>query len=174
MIVGDLERGTIGADIYGDVGFRTSTTCGAEMLLWTSGPTAREYTRGTHEFGSVSLPDGMTSRLTDTNNNKIPDSIENMSLADRQKAYTDMSAANGPQGQSIIKTTKTGDQLNIGFDERSVAGIEEITQNLADGLACGFGGGSCMSFPMNWAPLAPGSDPVLMGNPIGDGLKVDE
>ncbi len=29
-----------------------------------------------------------------------------------------------------------------------------------------------MSFPMNWAPLAPGSDPVLFGNPIGDGLKV--
>ena len=57
MIVGDLERGTVGADIYGDVGFKTSTTCGATMLLWTSGTTAREYARGTHEFGSISLPD---------------------------------------------------------------------------------------------------------------------
>jgi hypothetical protein len=27
MIVGDLEKGTVGADIYGDVGFKTSTTC---------------------------------------------------------------------------------------------------------------------------------------------------
>jgi hypothetical protein len=31
-----------------------------------------------------------------------------------------------------------------------------------------------MNFPLNWAPLAPGSDPVLFGNPIGDGLKVNE
>ena len=36
MIVGDLEKGTVGADVYGDVGFKTSTTCGASMLLWAS------------------------------------------------------------------------------------------------------------------------------------------
>ncbi len=36
MIVGDLEKGTVGSDIYGDVGFKTSTTCGASMLLWAS------------------------------------------------------------------------------------------------------------------------------------------
>lgn len=31
-----------------------------------------------------------------------------------------------------------------------------------------------MSFPINWAPLAPGNDPVVMGSPVGDGLKVNE
>lgn len=31
-----------------------------------------------------------------------------------------------------------------------------------------------MSFPLNWAPLAPGSDPPTLGMPGGDGLKVDE
>jgi hypothetical protein len=36
MIVDDLEKNTPGADIYGDVGFKTSTTCGASMLLWVS------------------------------------------------------------------------------------------------------------------------------------------
>jgi uncharacterized repeat protein (TIGR01451 family) len=50
MIVGNLEKGTTGVDVYGDVGFKTSTTCGASMLLWTSGPAPRDYTRGTHEF----------------------------------------------------------------------------------------------------------------------------
>jgi len=50
MIVGDLERGTAGTDPYGDVGFKTSTTCGASMLVWTSGPLSQEYTPGTHEF----------------------------------------------------------------------------------------------------------------------------
>lgn len=27
MVVGDLEKNTVGSDIYGDVGFKTSTTC---------------------------------------------------------------------------------------------------------------------------------------------------
>lgn len=31
-----------------------------------------------------------------------------------------------------------------------------------------------MSFPMNWAPLAPGSDPVMFGKLLGDGLNIDE
>ena len=43
-----------------------------------------------------------------------------------------------------------------------------------NGLSCGFGGGSCMSFPINWAPLAPGNDPVIFGVPVGDGMKVKE
>lgn len=45
MVVGDLEKNTVGSDIYGDVGFKTSTTCGASMLLWTSGPGSRDYTK---------------------------------------------------------------------------------------------------------------------------------
>jgi hypothetical protein len=31
-----------------------------------------------------------------------------------------------------------------------------------------------MSFPINWAPLAPGSDPAVFGMPVGDGLLIDE
>lgn len=31
-----------------------------------------------------------------------------------------------------------------------------------------------MSFPINWAPLAPGNDPVVFGMPIGDGFRVGE
>lgn len=52
--------------------------------------------------------------------------------------------------------------------------MSEAADMIANGLSCGFGGGSCMSFPLNWAPLAPGSDPPSFGQPIGDGLKVDE
>ncbi len=74
----------------------------------------------------------------------------------------------------LFRATQNGNEFNIGFDDRSADSVVNMTQNLMDGLACGFGGGSCMSFPLNWAPLAPGSDPVLFGKPIGDGLKVDE
>lgn len=38
--------------------------------------------------------------------------------------------------------------------------IDQIDQNIDDvvkGLGCGFGGGSCLSMPLNWAPLAPGA-----------------
>lgn len=45
MLVGNLENGEVGEDIYGDVGFKTSTTCGADMMLWRSGPNPRDYTK---------------------------------------------------------------------------------------------------------------------------------
>jgi hypothetical protein len=35
-----------------------------------------------------------------------------------------------------------------------------------DGLACGFGGGGCMNFPLNWAPMAPGNPLAIFGNPV--------
>lgn len=62
-----------------------------------------------------------------------------MSLADRQEAFTDMTTAYGGANQSIVKSSKNGDQINIGFDSSSADGIVNATQNLMDGLACGFG-----------------------------------
>ncbi len=174
MIVGDLEKGTVGADIYGDVGFKTSTTCGASMLVWVSGPGIRDFIKWTHNFGSPNLPDGLEAKLIDSNNNQIPDSIENMSLSDRQAAYKDMNSSNNTSGRPLIKADRNGAQITIWFDDDAVDTILDSTQYLLDGLACWFGWGSCMSFPVNWAPLAPGSDPAIFGIPIGDGLKIGE
>lgn len=125
------------------------------MLLWTSGPTSREYTRGTHNFGDVDFPDGLASRLTDSDNNGVPDNIENMSLTDRQQAYTDMTLAKAPQTHSLMRATQNGNEFNLGFDPQATNTIINTTQDLLDGLSCGFGGGGCMNFPLNWAPLAP-------------------
>lgn len=136
MIVGDLEKGTVGADSYGDVGFKTSTTCGASMLLWSSGPGNRDFTKGTYNFGAANLPDGLAARLADNNNNQIPDSIENMSLADRQSAYNDITTSNTTQRRSLIKADQNGNQINIGFDDQAVDTILDTTQYLMDGLAC--------------------------------------
>jgi len=68
--------------------------------------------------------------------------------------------------------SRTSDTINIGFDDDFTDNLTDTLDAIQDGLACGFGGGACMSFPMNWAPLAPGSDPTLLGTPIGDGLLV--
>jgi hypothetical protein len=79
------------------------------MLLWSSGPGARDYTRGTHEYGSSSLPDGLASRLADPDNNGIPDSVEKMSLVDRQKAYANMTNSVSSAGNnSFVKTNTDG------------------------------------------------------------------
>ena len=168
MIVGDLERGTVGADIYGDVGFKTSTTCGASMLLWTSGPGARDYTRGTHEFGSASLPDGIAEQIIDVDRNGVPDSVEKRSIEDLTKAKDKLvdTSKIGYSG-SIFDVSTSGDEVNIAFDDGFVDKMSQAADVIASGLSCGFGGGSCMSFPLNWAPLAPGSAPSVFGMPIG-------
>lgn len=61
----------------------------------------------------MDLPDGLDSRLVDADGNGTPDSIENMSLTDRQKAYTDMTIGSTPLGQSLMKVSQNGSQFNI-------------------------------------------------------------
>ncbi len=61
------------------------------------------------------------------------------------------------------------DKLNDTVDD-----IVGWMQALIDGFSCGFWGGSCLSLPMNWAPLAPWNDPTLFWVPVGDGLNIDE
>ena len=68
-----------------------------------------------------------------------------------------------------------GMQGTIDLSGMSSANIDSINSGIdtiVQGLGCGFGGGSCLALPMNWAPLAPGSAPVVMGTPISP-LKVD-
>lgn len=82
------------------------------MLLWVSGPESRDYARSTLEFGSTSLPAGLSSQLTDLDKNKIPDSIENLSIADRQKKYNEITSPK-VQDTSFVKASQKGGQLNL-------------------------------------------------------------
>ena len=131
-----------GDDLFGDVGFKTSTTCGAEMILWRS-LAAREYQRGTRTYTDVDIPDAIKSRLIDADKNGVPDSLENMSLEDRQKAYKDMGNGStlASSSKNLIKTQISGggNVLDIGLSPQSAKEITNIAQNLADGLSCGFG-----------------------------------
>ena len=131
-----------GDDLFGDVGFKTSTTCGAEMILWRS-LAAREYQRGTRTYTDADIPDAIKSRLIDADKNGVPDSLENMSLEDRQKAYKDMGNGStlASSSKNLIKTQISGggNVLDIGLSPQSAKEITNIAQNLADGLSCGFG-----------------------------------
>ncbi len=61
------------------------------------------------------------------------------------------------------------DRLNEDIDK-----ISEWIDKIMEWLGCWFWWGSCLSLPMNWAPLAPWNDPTLFGFPIWDGLMVWE
>lgn len=172
MKVGDFEEGTAGHDPYGDILFHTSTTCGAESMQWLS-TAARSYTShsGAPSIpASIPLPADLAAQLHDANNNGIPDSIENASTGALQDAYRDMTSLPSEINRDILEITRNGNSVTIGFNQDAVNRIEDMASEIFNGLACGFGGGSCLSFPINWAPLAPGNDPVLFGYPIGDGF----
>lgn len=108
--------------------------------------------------------------IRDTNGDGKPDTA-NMSQAERDAIYKKIG-----DGTTLSSNSKNlihadiagnGNVLDIGLSDQSISEISTIAQNLADGLSCGFGGGSCMSFPINWAPLAPGSVPSIFGMPLG-------
>ena len=112
------------------------------MILWRS-LAARDYQRGTRTYTDAGIPDSIKSRLIDADKNGVPDSLENMSLEDRQKAYKDMGNGStlASSSKNLIKTQISGggNVLDIGLSPQSAKEITNIAQNLADGLSCGFG-----------------------------------
>lgn len=168
LLVGDFEKGTGEHDNYGDVSFRASMTCGTEMLQWLStGP--RDYSaRSTPSSTAAPLPNSMSGVVNGGGNNPL----ENMTDAEKQQAYYEMT---GQKKRDLVTIEKEGKRnFSIGWNPETEANIEAMADEIFNGLSCGFGGGGCMSFPINWAPLAPGNDPIVFGYPVGDGLKVGE
>ncbi len=89
-----------------------------------------------------------------------------MSVADRKQKFKDMQTSDNRVDIAPKISLSGNKSVSIGFDATTAANIEDFAQKLADGLSCGFGGGGCMSMPLNWAPLAPGNSPLLMGYPL--------
>lgn len=182
MSYGEILVGKFNSDAYGDVAFNASNTCGAEMTQWLSTGIRnyRSSVRTQIVASGVPYPDKVKDMVKDTNNNGVPDYMEHMqdatpagdaARAKAQKQFDDSSVSKKP----FFTAQKEGKgHYSLDIDPEVSAKIEDMSQKIADGLSCGFGGGSCMSFPINWAPLAPGNDPVVFGTPVGDGLKVNE
>lgn len=56
--------------------------------------------------------------------------------------------------------------LNLGISDQQIDAIDSQVDAFISGLGCGFGGGGCISSPINYAPLAPGASPVAFGIPL--------
>ena len=66
---------------------------------------------------------------------QLPDSIENIPLADRQSTYNQMTTSNS-ENKPLVKVSQSNGSMTIGFDSESEDAIIDATQNLLDGLAC--------------------------------------
>ncbi|PID86452.1 hypothetical protein CSB08_00530 [Candidatus Gracilibacteria bacterium] len=192
MQVGLFEEGELGNDKYGDVLLKKNKeNCSQNTKIYRSiGP--KSYEKGIKtpncKSGKIKLP----SEIEDKNNNGVPDHIDYI----LKKESTDQDYYKKLKKYSKEKLSKKfldddGDGIpnsedsapNFGnngnlFDLDEINNLtndaSEELDTFIDGLGCGFGGGGCFSLPLNWAPLAPGNDPVLFGKLIGDGLNVGE
>ena len=119
--------------------------------------------------------------LQDSNNSGIPDNLEeilNLSSNSELQAYSQNAL------QEFIELTVPaqyqfeGDTFSGGDDSAlDMMGMVDMVNGMVDEilweldqliqwLSCGFWGWSCISMPLNWAPLAPGSTPTLFWMPV--------
>ncbi|NDK10028.1 VCBS repeat-containing protein [Candidatus Gracilibacteria bacterium] len=202
MQVGLYEKGELGDDIYGDIILKKDEkNCGKTADIFRS-TAVRSYQAGTVEptCDEDALDVGNNfPELEDADQDGIPDYMQTILESTKTlSSNPDNEAANEElvkyANQALANLTKDSD--NDGISDRddnmdssdsqsdfmdqldainqSIDEISDEVDTLIDGLSCGFGGGSCIATPLNWAPLAPGNDPTLFGMPIGDGLRVGE
>jgi hypothetical protein len=169
-----MEKLEAGDDAYGDIAFNGSTSCGADRLIWRS-RSSREYDpRWTRSFTQPVIPPTLRSKIVDNQDedgvkksNGIPDSIDKAapSLTD----YNNLSKTTTSSSEPLVKWTTSSDKrIEIGFDSKAVDNINSMVKDMQDWLACWFGWGSCMSFPINWAPFAPGQSPSVFWYPLNE------
>lgn len=58
-------------------------------MLWRS-EGARDYQRGTRSYTHAAIPEDIQSRITDSDGDGVPDSIQNMDIEERKSAYESM------------------------------------------------------------------------------------
>ena len=190
--VGLFEEWELGDDVYGDIILKPDNlNCWKEADIYTSVST-RSYTEGkttpTCDEDKLALPDNIAQNAIDEDNNGIPDYIDaltswtsenlaNYSQWILDELYQDSDGDGVPDSMDPFPNTDENSEdfmSSIANINDTVDEISEELDTIIEWFGCGFGGGSCIATPLNWAPLAPGWDPTLFGMPIGDGLKVNE
>lgn len=142
MLVGDFQNG---ADPYGDVAFNLSNTCGSPMTKWLSrGP--REYFshKRPQLKAELPLPEGVKEKIEDKNGNGIPDYMETM-MEDtpegriRRESLANKIDTTPVDNKPLIDLKKNGEnEYSLEFDSEFEKNAENMAQEIADGLSCGF------------------------------------
>ncbi|MDP2089997.1 MAG: FG-GAP-like repeat-containing protein [Candidatus Gracilibacteria bacterium] len=188
--VGLFETGELGDDIYGDIILKPNNqNCSNPLEIYRSGLVARTYEKGTKtpvcdEQKSI-LPPEIEQNTFDADGNGVPDYIDkltNTNDTNELQKYSKQKLSEINLDSDYDGIPNDEDNFNMdgsitvdlgGMGAKVDSALDSV-DNIVQGLNCGFGNESCFASPLNWAPLAPGSDPIFMGRTIGDGLKVDE
>lgn len=77
----------------------------------------------------------MADTLADANNNGIPDSMENMSIADRESAYNAL-VSESERRRNLVNIERRGNTFDIDFDRDVATRVEGMMDDIFNGLAC--------------------------------------
>lgn len=179
-------------DSYWDVALNPTNSCWWDQLIWAS-IAQRDYKKWKRTFADTSkLPGELEKNKVDNNDNGIPDYIDELNwdptwtwaqnysqdklnelnkdsngnwIPDKDEQWWN-SVFSYNWDSWWVETT----WLNVSnFDQ-----IDSTIDTIVNWLGCWFWWWACISSPLNWAPLAPWSDPTLFWMPIWDWLKVSE
>ncbi|MDD2907859.1 MAG: VCBS repeat-containing protein [Candidatus Gracilibacteria bacterium] len=186
MQVGLFELGEAGDDNYGDIILKDDLeNCSDPVEIFRSTST-RLYNKGTKNpsCDTSSLPESVLNMSVDSDNNGVPDYIENLTksttaLSQYSKEtlsdlFKDSDSDGIPDDEDSFNTVSGDITFDLGNAGSSINSGLDSLQSTVNGLSCGFSNGSCISAPLNWAPLAPGNDPVFNGKLQLDDLNIGE
>jgi len=129
------------------------------------------------------LPEELQKNTLDSDWNGIPDYIEELtkntqalrdySKETLSKMFSDMDNDWIPDDEDDFNFNGSI-TLDLWLTWSNIDSWLDNIQNFVNALSCWFNNWSCISMPLNWAPLAPGSDPVFNWSLIWDWLNIDE
>ena len=171
-------------DPYGDIIVDDlNINCWVPLGIYKS-IAARQYQKSTvqAQCDTSKLPSEVSKLWQTSSSGWLPSKVEelknNVSSA-QQYSSSEMSKFTSDKDKDWIyddNDNYSWDSISWWIDNlaQKISDALDNAENFLDWLSCWFNNGSCLSLPLNRAPLAPGNDPTFMWIPIGDGLKVEE
>ncbi len=185
-----FEKGESGDDKYGDIIIKPNNqNCSNPIEIYRSWEVNRSYQKWIKapvcDAEKSKLPPEIEQNTVDNDGNWVPDYIDKLSNPDNTEELQKYSK------QKLNEMHQDNDRDWLPNEEDSFEMDWSITvdlwwmwskiewaldalDNIVQWLNCWFGNESCFASPLNWAPLAPWSDPVFMWKYIWDWLIVDE
>lgn len=183
-----FEEGEVWDDLYGDIIFKLDEQNCSETVDIFRSVNSRSYKKWekepTCDLEKLELPEELQNNLLDSDWNGVPDYIDELSNWDsnaiknyankiEQEVYLDSDNDGIPDREDISPNYSWDNNILLDF-WLDVDEISDWIDDIVRWFWCWFGWWSCISMPLNWAPLAPWSDPTVLWYPVWDWLKVWE
>lgn len=184
------ETWEVGDDKFWDIILKPDNqNCSNPIEIYRSWNTSRTYEKWskapTCDEKKNKLPPEIEKNTFDSDWNWVPDYIDKLSKPeniDDLKKYSKekLGEINKDSDYDWIPDNEDYFQMDwsitvdLWWMWKKVDWALDQVDQLVKWLNCWFGNESCFASPLNWAPLAPWSDPVFMWRYIWDWLMVDE